>query len=696
MKTIKITKHGNREKRTTERRMTMEDVVALVKGESTKKKIETYRERMAHTYHNKREALAKKLDRLLFAVEMKGGEMLGYNGLVLLEVNHLHNVREAAEVKRMVSGYPQTLFAMIGADGQSVKFVVPYTRPDGSLPTEQKQAEIFHAHAYRHAIRTYEPRIPYPIKADDRVLDQYCHISHDTEAYHNAEALAIHIEQPEKMPERNYYREKKAAAETYMTEFETASDRLRRTTFQYEMAVKHAVEEFGNLRDKNDFKPLLITLAQDCFRTGVDEEDCTLWTMIQFGKYLSEPEIRTTIRNTYSIEEGFGEGELYSKEQKQALQLDEFMRRRYDFRRNTMTGCVELRERNSFCFKYRPATLLELNSIALNAHEEGLEVWDRDVKRYVNSDRVPAYSPIEEWLAALPAWDGTDRIRQLARRVPCDNPQWEHLFYIWFLSMVAHWQGRDKDHSNSVSPLLVGGQGCGKSTFCRTLMPEDLRPTYFTDDIDFSKQRDAVLYLTRFALINIDEFDQVSEKHQGFLKHLLQKPSVNVRKHYGTMVEEMKRYASFIATSNHTDLLKDPSGSRRFICVRVTGQIANDQPIDYPQLYAQALDALNHNERYWLTHEEEAEQMEANEEFQEVPIYEDLFHKYFRPASAESEGKQLTATDIYLALQQKSKQRLPQRNIALFGRFLVKVGVKSKKTNHGKLYFVVEKSVLPK
>ena len=32
--------------------------------------------------------------------------------------------------------------------------------------------------------------------------------------------------------------------------------------------------------------------------------------------------------------------------------------------------------------------------------------------------------------------------------------------------------------------------------------------------------------------------------------------------------------------------------------------IDNAQPIDYLQLYAQAVAALNNNERYWLTHEE--------------------------------------------------------------------------------------------
>ena len=85
-----------------------------------------------------------------------------------------------------------------------------------------------------------------------------------------------------------------------------------------------------------------------------------------------------------------------------------------------------------------------MNSIAQNAQKEGLQLWDRDVRRYVLSDRLKDYSPIEDYLSALPKWDGIERIRPLAARVKCDNPRWEQLFYTWFLSMVTHWQGRDK------------------------------------------------------------------------------------------------------------------------------------------------------------------------------------------------------------------------------------------------------------
>ena len=102
-----------------------------------------------------------------------------------------------------------------------------------------------------------------------------------------------------------------------------------------------------------------------------------------------------------------------------------------------MTGVVEHREQGTFCFQFRPVTDLVYNSIALNAQLEGLQLWDRDVRRYINSDRVKNFSPIDDFLQNLPHWDGHDYIRELAGRVKCDSPHWQDLFYRWFWGMVA-------------------------------------------------------------------------------------------------------------------------------------------------------------------------------------------------------------------------------------------------------------------
>ena len=180
--------------------------------------------------------------------------------------------------------------------------------------------------------------------------------------------------------------------------------------------------------------------------------------------------------------------------------------------------------------------------------------------------------------------------------------------------MIAHWRGMGKNHANSTSPILIGPQAYRKSTFCRLILPPCLQ-AYYTDSIDFSRKRDAELYLNRFLLINMDEFDQISPTQQAFLKHILQKPVVNTRRPNASAVEELRRYASFIATSNHRDLLTDTSGSRRFICIEVTGVIDTNRPIDYEQLYAQAMYELEHGERYWFDQEDEKIMMENNREF---------------------------------------------------------------------------------
>jgi predicted P-loop ATPase len=151
-------------------------------------------------------------------------------------------------------------------------------------------------------------------------------------------------------------------------------------------------------------------------------------------------------------------------------------------------------------------------------------------------------------------------------------------------------------------------------------MPPELRQ-YYTDSIDFGRKRDAELFLNRFALINIDEFDQITTNQQAFLKHILQAPVVKTRRPHGRSVQELRRYASFIGTSNHKDLLTDTSGSRRFICIEVTDVIDLSRPIHYEQLYSQALAAIYGGERYWFDREEEQLVTTHNQDFQKYHLW---------------------------------------------------------------------------
>ena len=169
----------------------------------------------------------------------------------------------------------------------------------------------------------------------------------------------------------------------------------------------------------------------------------------------------------------------------------------------------------------------------------------------------------------------------------------------------------------------------------------------------------------------------------------MQKPVVNTRRPNASAVESLRRYASFIGTSNHKDLLTDTSGSRRFIGVEVTGVIDVVRPIDYEQLYAQAMTALYKNERYWFDEEEEAIMTESNQEFEQSPAIEQLFQVYYRTAADEEAGEWLLAADLLQRIQKASKMKFSPRQVSYLGRILQKLGVKSYRRSHGVYYHVV-------
>lgn len=155
-------------------------------------------------------------------------------------------------------------------------------------------------------------------------------------------------------------------------------------------------------------------------------------------------------------------------------------------------------------------------------------------------------------------------------------------------------------------------------------------------------------------------------------------------------ISELKRYASFIATSNHCDLLSDPSGSRRFICINITGRIRNGVAINYLQPYAQAVQELREGECFYFSPEEDAVLMENNQEFELQTPVGHLFQQYFRSADEGEKCETLLAVDILGRIQKKSGFKLSATKIVHLGRILRKLGVPCKKMKNGNFYCVVE------
>ena len=178
-------------------------------------------------------------------------------------------------------------------------------------------------------------------------------------------------------------------------------------------------------------------------------------------------------------------------------------------RLNVMTGTPEYRQ-NALGYGFMPLDQAARNTMAIKALKAGVDSWDKDLNRYIDSNLIPRYYPMEDYIYHLPKWNGKhDYVSELARRVKTDNPFWEEDFHKWMLSMVAQWLGKNLQHGNAIVPLLIGPQGIGKTVFCSRLLPGYLQ-TYFNDRLSMKNDNDIFLAMSGYALINIDEFDAMS------------------------------------------------------------------------------------------------------------------------------------------------------------------------------------------
>ena len=369
-----------------------------------------------------------------------------------------------------------------------------------------------------------------------------------------------------------------------------------------------------------------------------------------------------------------------------------FMNQRYELRYNTIMGYTEYRPKDSL-IDFMPVDDRTKNSFSMEARLAGLDVWDKDITRFVMSKMITNYDPIDEYLWRVHnKWDGKDHIRNLARRVPTDNPLWADWFYTWFLGMVAQWLGRNKNYGNSAVPLLISRQGYNKSTFCKSLIPNELQWGY-NDSLILSDKKAVLQAMSQFLLINLDEFNAISPKVQeGFLKNIIQLANVKAKRPYGKHVEVFPRMASFIATTNMTDILADPSGSRRFIGIELTGPIKIGRNINHEQLYAQAYNAILNGEPYWFDAAQTALIMKSNQKFQMQQPIEQFFLDNFDIDVNENNGEYLTATAIYTQISQIPGVNIQNTNVRAFGRWLKNLdGLHHKDSNKGTKYLVCRK-----
>lgn len=375
------------------------------------------------------------------------------------------------------------------------------------------------------------------------------------------------------------------------------------------------------------------------------------------------------------------------------LRMEEFVAEHYEVRYNRLSQQYELTCRGTeqwlklddeVCCRL----LMEMNRVGIIVAKSYL------VRTVVQgSTLAQMYHPVCSYLENLPEWDGKERIKALFHRVTDDEQLLEWLRR-WFLAMVAQVMGRMGTYGNSVCPILISSQqGWGKSQFAKLLVPPRLR-VFYTDTFNLAQEDACLRRMTAYMLVNVDEVDRFKETRMATFKNLVQLSAVSMKRAYRSQMEERERMASFIATSNRRYLLHDESGSRRFICVELAHPIDVDTPIDYDQLYAEAVAALDRGERCWFD-EQETRLLEAhNADYSARRGAWDLLNRHFSvcdiPDGAEGKNDTLwAATEVYDYLYDLSPSSMTGVERTGFAHYLKRMGAQQVRVKNRRLYGVV-------
>ena len=630
-----------------------------------------------------------KLERLCFAQEFdkyKGEHrILGYNGFVVVEVNNLPTYEKAVEVRDQAKKMPETLMCFLGASGKSVKIVCQgelfgnaTLEKEGSdsamkLPTKEEDIQQFHLNLYQTARRAYMNQFGFDIEYLEPRLDRTVYVSADPEMGFNPNA-------------RPFYADTQKHDVPQPVSISRESDRLMpgrtvKRTYRLEwlFIIDTTLGHYFELPDEDRLETLLMLIATRClnqgiplaFAQGMTLEHPALNTDELLVKKTFEAVYAVTLQADYMKKHKIKPLQSIPKDTLQMMKTEIFLNENFEMRKNLMTGVAEYREKYSNDQSFKPLTEEVRNDMTMRATELGLKSWDRDVNRFIDSTRIEQYDPVNIWLDNLPQWNGHDYIKELAARVPTTQPHWEKYLRMWLIGMVAQWRESDKQLTgNALTPLLIGRQGCGKTRFCKIILPPELRD-YYNDKINFKNEFDLNIALTMFAMINIDEFDKTTASQQIVLKYLLSSAEVKFRPPYGKTIKQFRRYTSFIGTTNQQKPLVDPTGSRRFVCV----SIPNDKDIDFEdnlhheQLFAQVLHLFNSGERYWLDNEEIATLIKENEPYQKLNDLVEMIGETFTKPKA-GEGRWWSLTEIHELLKNRYANYDPKTSFQKLGRAL--------------------------
>ncbi|MEA4484493.1 VapE family protein [Klebsiella pneumoniae] len=224
--------------------------------------------------------------------------------------------------------------------------------------------------------------------------------------------------------------------------------------------------------------------------------------------------------------------------------------------------------------------------LRITMEKRGFKAVGRELIRDVvllAADEQP-FDSATTWLNGL-EWDGVSRIEHFYHTHfgTADTPYTRAVsMYMW--TALA---GRvlEPGIKADMVPILVGRQGCGKSSGVEALSPD---PAFFTE-ISFAEKDDDLARKMRGRLVaEIGELRGLNTKELESIKAFVTRTHENWIPKYREFATQFPRRLVFIGTTNEDEFLADKTGNRRWLPVEVSSVDVQAIKRDLLLLWAEA------------------------------------------------------------------------------------------------------------
>ena len=178
------------------------------------------------------------------------------------------------------------------------------------------------------------------------------------------------------------------------------------------------------------------------------------------------------------------------------------------------------------------------------------------------------YDPVREYLDRVAEEVPPASIDHLSTAYlrPGDTPGglYDHMMRCTLIAAVRRAYEPGAKHDSAC--VLMGAQGCGKSTFWR-----NLGGGFFSDALRDISSKDDLMVLHSSWVMEWAELDHITGRRQaGQVKQFLSQQTDKFRVPYGKATEDFPRRCIIVGSTNRDSFLVDDTGNRRFWVIPVT------------------------------------------------------------------------------------------------------------------------------